>query len=396
MKSKNLLIFLGCFILVSCSSNKSPVITAQETSRVTNTPPATATTTPTKKPTDTVRPSQTKTPTKTPYPLPYGGGTGVFLISKNKELSIYDSNDGTSKHLMDSVDKYAWSPDGSKIAALTSGGSDPGGLYVINAADGSKKLVEKRAGILRIAWSPKGSTLAYLVPSHPTLTFKKDLIFYNPNNSTSLILNTEYDNTGYSSPHGIQISVWDFGFTPDGSAVYLSAIYGGGHSSYIYRIRGMQWNTLPVRVTNQIEGSMDSLKWSPDGTRMTVSKCEEGNIYLFETGKFDLEKMTDFPAGETAQVCLMTLEWFHDSQGIVFFRNGSIYRVDKDGANLKKLIGNPTGGFYESPTISPDGKLIAYSSSTSEGKEIYLMDLNGENAFKLTDGDSAAWQLGIP
>jgi Tol biopolymer transport system component len=262
--------------------------------------------------------------------------------------------------------------------------------------DGRKTLVDNRTTITRLKWLPDGSALAYLVPSHAGQGFRKDLIVHRLDGSSPLYLHSHTDHTGYGTQFGMQIGAIDFAFTPDLSAVYFSGIYSGGSSSYIYRIRGYNWSQLPVRVTDSFEGGVDSLSWSPDGTQMSAVICEEGNIYLYEPEVKELTKVSDFPAGQTGGVCLMTLEWFPDSQGIAFFRNGSIYRINKDGTNLKQLTGAVSSGFYQYPTISPDGKLIAYSASTTNGKEIFLMDLNGENVFKLSDGDSAAWQPGTP
>ncbi len=62
-----------------------------------------------------------------------------------------------------------------------------------------------------------------------------------------------------------------------------------------------------------------------------------------------------------------------------------IFRADLDGGNLKRLT--HTDGYNAEGSISPDGKLIVYTSFQDEDGdgEIYIMDADGENQRRITN-----------
>jgi Tol biopolymer transport system component len=57
--------------------------------------------------------------------------------------------------------------------------------------------------------------------------------------------------------------------------------------------------------------------------------------------------------------------------------------VQADGSGRKQLTKEPATSFY--PSLSPDGKLVIFSSNRSGVFEIYSMDIDGENLVKITD-----------
>ena len=58
--------------------------------------------------------------------------------------------------------------------------------------------------------------------------------------------------------------------------------------------------------------------------------------------------------------------------------------MNADGSNRRQLTNEKATSFY--PSISPDGKQIAFSSNRDGNFEIYLMDINGGNVTQLTNG----------
>ena len=73
--------------------------------------------------------------------------------------------------------------------------------------------------------------------------------------------------------------------------------------------------------------------------------------------------------------------------------NSEIYVMDADGKNQRRLTDHPATDF--SPSWSPDGKKIAFSSYRNGGNiQIFVMDSDGQNPIRLTDGandQNPAW-----
>ena len=65
--------------------------------------------------------------------------------------------------------------------------------------------------------------------------------------------------------------------------------------------------------------------------------------------------------------------------------NGEIYVMDGDGGNQRRVTVNPARDWY--PTWSPDGNKIAFLSNRNKDRQqIWVIDADGKNPMRLTDG----------
>jgi len=62
----------------------------------------------------------------------------------------------------------------------------------------------------------------------------------------------------------------------------------------------------------------------------------------------------------------------------------NIYTINPDGSDEKRLTYGTRRN--ENPSWSPDGHYIAFTSTRTGAKDIYIMYLNGENQRQLTKG----------
>ncbi len=100
-----------------------------------------------------------------------------------------------------------------------------------------------------------------------------------------------------------------------------------------------------------------------------------------------VKNLTNNPADDTTPV------WSPDGKLIAFTstRDGrpQIYLMNADGSSLRRISNGQADDF--SPTWSPDGNWIGFASTRGGGGNIYIMDTFGGNIKQLTSGDHPVW-----
>ena len=120
--------------------------------------------------------------------------------------------------------------------------------------------------------------------------------------------------------------------------------------------------------------------WSPDGKKIAFygSKDEIRGLYVMDADGSNVINLTDRNFLDRSP------SWSPDGKKIAFTPGNSVYIINADGSNLRKLINDITD-----PAWSPDGKRIAVTFKKDENWEIYVMDIDGTNLIQLTD--NPAW-----
>jgi Tol biopolymer transport system component len=132
-------------------------------------------------------------------------------------------------------------------------------------------------------------------------------------------------------------------------------------------------------------GSMNDPTWSPDG-RIVYSSDADGNIWLMGSDGSNPKQLTSNAGGNFLP------RVSPDGHYIVFLsdRAGSfqIWRMDREGNNPKQLTDSP---FQDAgPDCSPDGKWVVYSKFGTE-KGVWKVPMEGGNPVRLNNDTEAEY-----
>jgi tetratricopeptide (TPR) repeat protein len=148
----------------------------------------------------------------------------------------------------------------------------------------------------------------------------------------------------------------------------------------IFFISGMAADLHPPELLPGAAGGGYDPTVSPNGRYLAFTSKIEGNedIWLLDLEKKEKWKVTRNTSADYSPC-------FSGNDKLLFVSTrssggGEIYRSDLKGKNVVRMIGG--GGYFDSPTVSPDGKIIAYvHSEVGNRVYIYFHDIRtGESA----------------
>jgi TolB protein len=152
----------------------------------------------------------------------------------------------------------------------------------------------------------------------------------------------------------------------------------------------MDWDGAQVNKVTALKTLSISPNWSQDAKKIAftsyVQKRGQRNADLF---------LLDLMSGKRISVSNRTginsgASFAPDNRHIFLTVSHGvspdIYKVNFEGALIKRITEGPTGAMNVEPAVSPDGKKIAFSSDRAGRPMIYVMDIDGKNITRLTFG----------
>lgn len=220
------------------------------------------------------------------------------------------------------------------------------------------------------SWSHQGDRIAYF--------------HFNRNRNDSLYPTGLYiiDTNGQNRRLVIEGFAYNPDWSPDGSHIVFN-------SGELYTIRVDGKNLF--QVTNVSRAYFPS--WSPDGSKIAFdTQYQDPNgaiaIWIINSDGTGLRDISQHGTGEWRNP-----DWSPDGRSIIHYRyigigTSEIFVMDSSGKSPYRLTSNNYFDFY--PKYSPDGKRIAWTSGKNID-EIWIMNSDGTNQFKLTQGEKPSW-----
>lgn len=259
-----------------------------------------------------------------------------------------------------------YSPDGSVIAFATATGRDDPATRLIHA-DGRIQHLNRRTTLGPISWRPDGSGI---------VTSQREAV--DPYRQFEDLYAVDREGDQDRLTRGARLMEPDV--APDGRMVAVQ-VGGPWNALVMTDADGRVVRTLAERTADV---NWASPRWSPDGSRIAVSRWLRGGRYdvvVMDTAGRIVRELTADRALD------MTPTWSPDGRYVVFSsdRTGipNLFAYDVRADRLMQATNLLTGAYQ--PDVSPDGRWIAFAWYRADGFHIARVPF-----------DPAAWRAAPP
>jgi dipeptidyl aminopeptidase/acylaminoacyl peptidase len=249
-------------------------------------------------------------------------------------------------------------------------------LWIVNG-DGSQNRFFVKGSAAR--WSPDGKRIMYLSEGEPkgSQIFVKWVDVDGP--ATQVTQVTELPRNARWSPDGKAIAF----------SMFVSE-HGGLKIDMPPEPKGAKWTPAP-RVVQSLHYRQDQIGFLEDGvTHLFVVPSDGGTPRQLTHGKWSVG------SGELRSGA--AIDWTPDGKTIVFnaernpdaelkYQDSQLYAVDVASGAIHDLMTKP--GDWSRPTVSPDGRLVAFTGYAPSGhthtvSDLYVVSIGGDGMRKVS------------
>lgn len=258
-------------------------------------------------------------------------------------------------------------------------------IRIIDSDGADEITVPTEPDVLSPAWSPDGSTLAYISFGASPRVLLMDL---TTGRSRTLVPQTR--NITYSTPV----------FTPDGKTIVYNRAGENGSDLFSISAAG---GDAPHRLTSG-QGTDNTLPTvSPDGRRIVFTSGRLGRpeLYIMDADGTNVNVLTDFESSEKNY--RSDPDWSPDGRTIAYQErvNGDRFQIRTvrvTGSSPKYLTSE---GQNEQPSWAPDARHLVFTSDRSGQRQLWILDAESNRVRQLTHSPGsrlAAWspRLALP
>ncbi len=265
------------------------------------------------------------------------------------------------------------------------------GAWMLGCGDSTKRITPT-SNFAFIRGSIVSSSQALHVGDRPWMAHRAAIAPLSSSATNSVVL-MKNDGTGETVLADNLLQVGSVQLSLDGTTGVSTEMDDNGNLQIYYAdVRNLKHIT-PVQLTTSTEHH-EGAQVSPDGKTVIYMKwMSDTKLYQAFTISISGGKETKI---STPGLSVLFPTFTPDGKHIVFASWDSTAQVDtikimnRDGSGIKNIttVGND---YDETPSVSPDGKRIAFSRYTSGvGEDIYTANLDGTNIKKITS-DGTNW-----
>jgi len=165
----------------------------------------------------------------------------------------------------------------------------------------------------------------------------------------------------------------------DGSRIYFSSISGLSYSIYEALTAGGDTVPFQTSIANPVVTDI-----SPDRSELLIGSCvalreQDCRLWVLPVLGRSPRRLGNIRASDAA--------WSRDGKEVVYVQGNSLYRVNIDGNEARKIVSTVTGGLASWPRWSPDGSRLRFTVATqNSGTSLWEISAEGKNLHRLLSG----------